>query len=606
MSLGSSYTFDTADDKSRSRRRRIAEQLMMQGMETTPIQSPWQGAARMAQALMGGIELGMEDKKERETLAAQNAYGAKISEELAGFGGGAQSSSGSMSPVTQAMMPPEQVKAIIDANVPEADRPFAYRMAEKESAFNPSAVSPTGAKGLFQFTGGTWGDVTGQAVGRGSDGRADPVANTKAFVELTRRNREALRGVLGREPSPGELAVAHQQGVGGATALLTGKGTVNPRNLAVQAGNPKNAQDIMRYYGFAPDQGQGGPIQVAQAGGSSNDATLAGGDTLQGRGAPSAARLMEIATDRNAPPEMRERARLMLQSMPKPRDPLDEEARSIQVQKGRLELDRMRNPQAPPPPEAIRKLEAVGIDQPTMKEAIANPQHPLHGLVTKAIGGSGVTVNTNVSTAEPGDKEFFKKLDEGAAKRWETYKTRGDQAQAMVGDLTQLREISKVVGQQGAGVNVKAALGPYAEALGIDIKNLSDIQTFESIVQRLAPQLREPGSGSTSDIEFKGFLKSIGPLSNNPQARERIIDTFEAFARHDMAKADIATRLSNREISRTEAEKEIRALPDPLSSFRQFKKESEAAAKGGNPPPAAGQKIRRYNEKTSRFEEVTQ
>jgi hypothetical protein len=282
----------------------------------------------------------MEDKKERETLAAQNAYGSKLSEELGSFGGGgAQSQSGSMSPVTQAMMPPEQVKAIIDANVPEADRPFAYRMAEKESAFNPSAVSPTGAKGLFQFTGGTWGDVTGQSVGRGADGRTDPVANTKAFVELTRRNREALRGVLGRDPTPGELAVAHQQGVGGATALLTGKGTVNPRNLAVQAGNPKNAQDIMRYYGYAPGEGQGGRVQVTQAGGS-GDATLAGGDTLQGRGMPDANRLMQIATDRNAPPEIRERAKLMLQSMPKPRDPLDDRARALQIQKAERDLQR--------------------------------------------------------------------------------------------------------------------------------------------------------------------------------------------------------------------------------------------------------------------------
>lgn len=401
MSLGSSYTFDPADDKSRSRRRRIAEQLMMQGMETSPIQSPWQGAARMAQALMGGIELGMEDKKEREALAAQNAYGSRISEELSGFGGGggAQSSAGSMSPVAQAMMPPEQVKAIIDANVPEADREYAYRMAQKESNFNPNAVSPTGAKGLFQFVGRTWGDVTGQSVGRGADGRTDPVANTKAFVEFTRRNREELRRVLGREPSPGELAVAHQQGVGGATALLTGKGTVDPRNLAVQAGNPKNAQDIMRYYGFAPDQGQGGPIQVAQAGGSSNDATLAGGDTLQGRGAPDVGRLQAIATDPNAPQHIRERARLMLQSMPKPRDPLEDEARSIQVQKGRLELDRMRNPQAPPPPEAIRKLEAVGIDGPTMQAAIKDPAHPYHKIVSNALGGG---VNNSVTVKNEG------------------------------------------------------------------------------------------------------------------------------------------------------------------------------------------------------------
>jgi hypothetical protein len=389
MAVSTSYMFDTDEDTETRRRRRrqsIAD-LLMKNADAAPIQSPWQGAAKMASSGISGLLLGMEEKRDREMAESRNAYGAERNAELDRMGGlGQPQQQLSMSPVTQAMMPPEQVKAIIDANVPEEDRAFAYRMAEKESAFNPAAVSPTGAKGLFQFTGGTWGDVTGQAVGRGSDGRADPVANTKAFVELTRRNREALRGVLGRDPTPGELAVAHQQGVGGATALLTGKGTVNPRNLAVQAGNPKNAQDIMRYYGFAPDQGQGGPIQVAQAN--------TGGGTMT-----DANRLMQIATDRNAPPEIRERAKLMLQSMPKPRDPLEEEAKRLQVERGRLELQKLRNPAAPPPPDAIRKLEAVGIDQPTMQAAIRDPQHPLHKIVSNALGGG---VNNSVTVKNEG------------------------------------------------------------------------------------------------------------------------------------------------------------------------------------------------------------
>jgi hypothetical protein len=68
-------------------------------------------------------------------------------------------------------------------------------------------------------------------------------------------NREALRRSLGREPGEAELALAHQQGAGGAAGLLQGR-VVSPRNLALNnAGGlsaPAAAQKIMAYYGYKP------------------------------------------------------------------------------------------------------------------------------------------------------------------------------------------------------------------------------------------------------------------------------------------------------------------------------------------------------------------
>jgi hypothetical protein len=494
MAIDGSYSFDPATEKdSRSRRRRIAEALLMQGTQATPIQSPWQGAARMAQALMGGVELGMEDKKERETTEARNAYGAKLSDELAGFGGGAQSQPKlSMSPVTQALMPPEQVKAIIDANVPEADRPFAYRMAQKESNFDPGAVSKTGAKGLFQFTGGTWSDVTGQAVGRGSDGRADPVANTKAFVELTRRNREALRGVLGREPTPGELAVAHQQGVGGATALLTGKGTVDPRNLEVQAGNPKNAQDIMRYYGFAPEQGQGGPIQVAQAntgGGTTNDAN----------------RLMQIATDPNAPPQIRERAKLMLSQMPKPRDPLEDEAKRLTIEEKRRNLSKP----LIDPTTTEREYERA------KREGFKGDIFEFKRELAKA-GASNTSVNTN-----PGPSKQV----------YETVEKRADEARAAAAALPSFAEAKRLVDSGnitlGAGADLRVSMQKVGALFGLDATSASNAETFRSVMAPTVLALVKglgAGSGiSNADREFAEKAAG-GNIQLEPATIKRMIE----------------------------------------------------------------------------------
>lgn len=55
-----------ATPKSIERRRKMAESLMASGMDTSPIASPWQGAARMAQALVGGISQRKADQQEAE------------------------------------------------------------------------------------------------------------------------------------------------------------------------------------------------------------------------------------------------------------------------------------------------------------------------------------------------------------------------------------------------------------------------------------------------------------------------------------------------------------------------------------------------------------
>jgi hypothetical protein len=46
-------------------RRKYGYQLLQAGTDTSPVQSPWQGAARLAQALAGGLELGMTDSEEK-------------------------------------------------------------------------------------------------------------------------------------------------------------------------------------------------------------------------------------------------------------------------------------------------------------------------------------------------------------------------------------------------------------------------------------------------------------------------------------------------------------------------------------------------------------
>ncbi|MBB2754717.1 UNVERIFIED_ORG: hypothetical protein GGI57_005453 [Rhizobium aethiopicum] len=54
------------DDK----RKQLAYAMLEQGMDASPVQSPWQGAARLAQALMGGLAIRQQDQ-ERQVGAAK-------------------------------------------------------------------------------------------------------------------------------------------------------------------------------------------------------------------------------------------------------------------------------------------------------------------------------------------------------------------------------------------------------------------------------------------------------------------------------------------------------------------------------------------------------
>lgn len=92
---------------------------------------------------------------------------------------------------------------------------YALKMGYIESRFDPNAMHRgSKATGLFQFIPSTW-----KQYGQGQDAR-DPAANADAAMRFTIANRNQLRASLGREPTDGELYLAHQQGAPGAASLL--------------------------------------------------------------------------------------------------------------------------------------------------------------------------------------------------------------------------------------------------------------------------------------------------------------------------------------------------------------------------------------------------
>lgn len=111
----------------------------------------------------------------------------------------------------------ENIANAIDASAAQygIDPEYMRRVAWIESRGNPNAQNPnSSASGLFQF-------IDDTAKRYGLTDRFDPTQNADAAARLTRDNTIALTEALGREPSMGELYLAHQQGANGAIALLS-------------------------------------------------------------------------------------------------------------------------------------------------------------------------------------------------------------------------------------------------------------------------------------------------------------------------------------------------------------------------------------------------
>jgi hypothetical protein len=132
------------------------------------------------------------------------------------------------------------------------------KIAQVESGMNPAARNPkSSAGGLFQFIDGTAGQY-------GLADRFDPVAASDAAARLTRDNTATLRRGLGREPTPGEIYLAHQQGAGGALKMLQNPSApVGGAAIALNGGAPGMtggdfAQKwVGKFDGGGPSAGQG-------------------------------------------------------------------------------------------------------------------------------------------------------------------------------------------------------------------------------------------------------------------------------------------------------------------------------------------------------------
>lgn len=126
--------------------------------------------------------------------------------------------------------------------------PLLNTIMQIESRGNANAVSPTGAKGLFQFTSRTGSDYGLVNKAKGIDNRADPQANFEAMKRLTADNIKQLQK-NGIPITPSSVYMAHQQGIGGTIEIYKAAqtGTEVPEEI-------RENMDVNGGKGLSPQQ----------------------------------------------------------------------------------------------------------------------------------------------------------------------------------------------------------------------------------------------------------------------------------------------------------------------------------------------------------------
>jgi len=102
--------------------------------------------------------------------------------------------------------------------------------------------------------------------------------------------------------------------------------------------------------------------------------------------------------------------------------------------------------------------------------------------------------------------------------------------------------VNSLLKGKGGGELVKVGTA-LAKDLGLKNEQVSANDLAQSLATRAAVGVRQPGSGSTSDIEFKAYMSAVPSLSNSEPGRAFMAEGAEAFSRRNAKLADKAREL---------------------------------------------------------------
>jgi flagellar protein FlgJ len=217
------------------------------------------------------------------------------------------------------------------------------------------------------------------------------------------------------------------------------------------------------------------------------------------------------------------------------------------------------------------------------KARAARGERPLSIMEYRTQVGRANAPSVNIDQKQEGS--FAQETGKALAKRFDGLATEGDEAAQNLALVSELRRLGQRI-DFGAPAVVKSTLG----RLGVKTDGISDIEAFNTLINRLTPQQRLPGAGATSDFDAKMFRESLPTLMNTPEGNAMVLDTIEKVSQNRMARGDIAMRVQMGEITPKDGMAEIRKLQAEAKALsdgiRDFGKPKAASPQAGQPAPA--------------------
>ena len=590
------------------RRRKLAQALMMQGSDTAPVQHWLQGAARIGQALQGAVE----DYQTTKAEDAAQAEGKRLSASL--FGGG---QTASLAP--PATPPAGQGVATPPGNIPQraagpqgGDVATSFLSTLRDNGLNnPNALAAVGATGHHESRwapdklNATWSDPS-QSGQPGTSGgalswRADRLQRLQQFAAANgeQGNGSAAtqaRFFLQEDPALVQKLNAAQTPEEAMTLMNNAwryanfdkpGGETAARMASAQAWAARNPlANTAPMQAGAPTQ-TGGVQQVAQA--------LTGQTpAVPQRSLPELMAIANSPAFDRMPKGSQDLVKALIQKQvtAETKDPRDGMLKDLTIEEKRRALARTEMETfTDPATGALFQRPKGSTDAPTRVQGLGDkPADPKFrefngrlyqegrdgSLIDKTpqggpssyrpmtpderkqfnvpegtpafLGPDGKPTFGPASRTEQG--EFGKAADKKMVEYFGTHAEGGNAANAVLQGMDILREVAGMAPQGGITGRLANAFPGFNTAADV----------FNSQVKTLAPQLRVPGSGATSDKDLDTFMAALPNLKNTPEANQAVLGIVEAKAKLNLQRSEIARRALRREIDQNEADKQLREL----------------------------------------------
>lgn len=569
-----------------ARDREIAQALLAQSVDTSPVGHWAEGAARIAQAISGKIQMGRADRSMAEGQAGARS---RLQQALAGGGGSVASALGGgqaaavSAPSTMSVPTGERAQYIraglIQRGLPEHIADGFLANFKDESGLdpginerNPTVPGSRGGFGLYQLTGPrrtAYENYVQQAGLNASD--IDPQLD---FL---------LSELKGPESKAWGQINASTDAAGAAQAIV---------NSFLRPAESHRAERAARYAGLGPSQASleslpvGGTTQMAQA------APVAAQPTM---GVSQA--LLQAASDPFLPRQDQAVAQALIEQQMAAQKQASDRAYDASVRQEGYAREDSRNSlldardlrdfnagredrredvgfrERGLVPGSVREYEYyVAQEQQAGREPLPYNQWDLQG---KKAGAS------SVNNILPGMEKFEEKFAEGDAKSLGEISTAGMSAQRNLGRLDQLQTL---LDESGGGW--QAALAQRAGEWGINTEGLGPVQAAQAAINSLVPEQRQPGSGPMSDADLNLFKQAVPRLINQPGGNQLIIQTMRGIAQYDAEGAAIVQRLrlpadDPNKLTRAQAFEALQNRVNPLSSFEMPKPDGSPAQADG-------------------------